>query len=186
MSKKLLTLKQLIGLYLTIFGLVLVLKILINIHIFNIVMLLLIIPGLDLIVRALVKTKNRSMIIPGVIILLSSLFGLVYNILLLPNGITLVKVWPAIGVIPSISMVMYYIVSPKKSAAVIIPALFIFLLSAIMILFTTSIITMSFEKFILFLIAGMIMLTGFYLLFAKRIHKIQDQIEQKIHQSNDQ
>ena len=78
-------------------------------------------------------------------ILLLSTFLIIY-FLLLENCISFDKIWPIMGLFPSIALIVYYMISSSKSPATIIPGIFIAIISLVLFLNTADIISINLKK----------------------------------------
>lgn len=170
-KKKILSTRKLAGFYILLLGLIILFKI-IFIKEFKIIYIFLLIIGiisLDFTVRGFIKKKRIKFLIPGVFFLLSSLFFTIYFILKDLTNYSIIYLWPIIGVFAGVSLVVYYLKSEEKSEAIIVPAFFLIFLGIVLILFTSKILNFGFRYFLIFLIPGLIILLGIYLIFAKEI-----------------
>jgi hypothetical protein len=171
---------KIFGIYILIFGVIILLKILFlsEFKFLYILLIIISIASCDLIIRSLISRKRRILIIPGTIILLSCIFFLVY-LLIDPLFLYFGKIWPILGMFPATAMIIFYMISYKKRASIIVPGIFLFFLSIILILFTTSVINLPFTYFLLLLIPSMIILTGLYLIFRNEIIDLKNNINNK-------
>jgi len=122
------------------------------------------------------KEKNKRFIIPGLILFLSSIFFILY-FLIIQNYINIKYIWPIIGFFPSISLILYYLVSNKKSPHTIIPGIFIGFLSIILLLNTSGLMMIDFISFLLILIALMFVVTGLYIIFHDKFNYLNKQTD---------
>jgi hypothetical protein len=165
------TVSRIIGFYLTIIGLVILFKILFleQFKILYIVLVLLIIPSIDFIVRALTRKRQKILLIPGITVFCTCIFFLLYLIFFESSSVTLNQIWPFLGMFPALGMIFYYIISIRKNSAIIVPGIFLVFLSVILLLFTTNIINFKFTYFLFLMIPFTIIIVGLYLLFRKEI-----------------
>ena len=157
---------RLMGFYIFYIGLILLLKIIFseNIPIHYAFAIFLILPSLDCILLGFTNKKYKLLIVPGITLLLTLVFLLLYEFVLY-RYIFLKKFWPLFGIFPAISFIIYSSVFHKKNPRVIIPAVFIALISIIFLLFSLSIIKMEFKAFLLFFISISIMSLGIYIIY---------------------
>lgn len=161
-------LKKTIGYYLIIIGLIVLVSLLFP-KIFTPLYLTALILFFSSINFIVIAFRYRKFIIVGINLLLLAIFLVLYNALFYKINLTMDKIWPSLGIIPAISMAVYYIISKKKRPSIIIPATFIFLLSTVLLLFSTQIIKISFTKFLLLLLAGIFILFGMLVIFTNKI-----------------
>jgi hypothetical protein len=172
---------RIIGLYLVVVGLVVLFKILFleQFKISYIIIILLLLPSFELIIRGFMRKRQKILVIPGVTILLTCIFFLIFMIVFNSDMSKLVGLWPILGLFPSIGLITYYIISLRKSVSIIVPALFLLFLSIMMLLFTTGVLTFKFSYFLLLLVPLLIILIGLYLLFKKEIFFIRKNMGNK-------
>ncbi len=184
---KLISKKQLLGLYILIIGLGILLKIIFPFLKFYFFLLLLFtILSIHLIILSLKKNKNKKLIISGLTLFLTSIFFLLY-LLLIKQYIDFNYIWPILGLFPSFSLIIYYLISNKKSPHTIIPGIFIGFSSIILLLNINGIMIIDFISFLLILIAFMFIITGLYLLFhnnIKNVKKNKDDDDDEIELNN--
>jgi hypothetical protein len=174
---KIISKKQILGLYICIIGLVILIKIIfpfLKLHFF--LLFFLVIISLNIIISSFTKDKNKRYIIPGLTILFSSIFLLLY-FFVIEKYINLKYIWPILGLFPSISLIIYYLISNKKSPHILIPGIFIGFLSIILLLNTTGIMIINFSSFLLILISFMLIITGLYLVFHDKLRELKKQKE---------
>lgn len=172
MKKKLtLSTRKLIGFYILLFGLIILFKIIFlkEFKIIYIILVIIFIISLDFIVRSIIKKRKDLLLVPGIFFLLSDIFLLAYFILKETIHYDIIYLWPIIGIFAGISLVVYYFRSKEKNAAIIVPGFFFIFLGSILILFTSNILNFGFKYFLIFLLPGLIILLGVYLIFAKEI-----------------
>ncbi len=171
--------RKLIGFYILLFGLITLFKIIFlkEFKVIYIVLLIIFIISLDLSVRGFIKKKRTPLLVPGIFFLLSSIFFLIYFILKETINFNIINFWPLIGIFAGIALIVYYIKAKNKNVAIIIPGFFLIFLSSILILFTTKILNFGFKYFLIFLIPGLIILLGIYLIFAKEIKYLKKYFE---------
>lgn len=178
--KEIITKKQLVGLYIFLIGIIILIKVIfpyLKLHFF--LLSIFIIISINLILLSFhKKEKNKRFIIPGLILLLSSIFFILYS-LVIHNYINFIYIWPVIGFFPSVSLILYYFFSAKKSPHTIIPGIFIGLLSIILLLNTTDIMVIDFISFLLILIALMFVVTGLYFLFHDKLNHMKKLADNK-------
>ncbi|MCK4798475.1 MAG: hypothetical protein KAT05_13930 [Spirochaetes bacterium] len=172
--------KKLLGIYIFIIGLSILIKILFpDLEGIYFILSFIIIVSINFIIKSVRLQKSKRFIIPGITLLLSSVFFLFY-LLFFKNIYRFDKIWPILGLFPSISLIFYYIISTRKSPATIIPGLFIGLMSFVLLLITTGIFKIKFTDFLIMLLAGMIIVIGLYLMFDKQITNIKKHIKDKV------
>ena len=163
--------RKLIGFYVLLFGLIILFKIIFlkEFNIQYIFLMIIFIISLDLTIRGFIKKKRRKLLIPGTFFLLSSIFFIIYFTLKELINYSIIHWWPIIGIFGGLSLIIYYIKSKEKSEAIIVPGFFLIFLGSILVLFTSKILNFGFRYFLVFLIPGLIILLGIYLIFAKEI-----------------
>lgn len=140
----LVTTKRLTGIYIFIIGIGLLLKAIFpEINIAIIFFILLFAISLNFIYIAVKKEKRKRMIIPGVILLLLSLF-LALHFLFLYQYVDFIKIWPIIGLFPSIALIVYYLISTTRSPGIIIPGIFIGIFSIVILIKNMSFLKINF------------------------------------------
>lgn len=182
-TKLKLSTSKIIGIYIFLIGSIILLKILFydNLDIIFIILLLLLIPSVDLTIRGIYKKRHRKFIIIGIIILLSVIFLLIYQLFIDKRVISMKQLWPIFGYFPPISMILYYFKSNKyKYPAILVPTFFLIILSTILLLFTCGIINFQFKYFILLSIPLLIILLGLYLIFSNEIRLLKKNIDKNI------
>jgi hypothetical protein len=161
--------KQIMGFYVLIIGLSIILKTVFpGFKLIYFFFAFLIIISIHLIIKALSSTKSKKLIVPGVTLLLLSLFLKSY-FLFLYRFVEFRSIWPILGLFPAIGLILYYIISCNKNPATIIPGIFISILSIILLLITTHVFKLKFINFIIIVLAGMFVITGLYLIFYNEI-----------------
>lgn len=174
--------RKILGIYLVVFGILLFLKIALSgrfplRYMFTIFGMF---TGFELAVRSLKNNqKNIKIFFPGVVLFCISCFYLIYNSILINLGITFSDIWPVMGVIPGICLILYYLVYSKKSVSIIIPGIFLTSISFIFMLSTLKILPeiVSKEMFLLILVPSVFILIGLYFIFNKQIEDIQQHID---------
>ncbi len=162
--------KKILGLYVFIFGLSILVKVLFKgLEIKYFFLFFVSVLSVHMIILALFF-KRKKFIIPGIILLLSSLFLFLYYIFFV-NVIQFKNIWPVIGLITSISLVGFYSISTGKNPAIIIPGIFIGILSLILLFITLGLFKIRFMDFLLILISTMFIFVGSYFLFNIKIRK---------------
>lgn len=162
---------KMVGFYLLFIGIVALAKILFlhEFKIIYVILILIMIPSVDFIIRGSAKKRYRGFLIPGITFLLTSLFLFFYLVFIDKNVFGISKIWPIFGIFPAISLVTYYITTPQKEPKIIIPAIFLFLLSVIFLFYTYGVITFKFKFILLLLIPLFIVFVGLYFIFNKEI-----------------
>jgi hypothetical protein len=164
--------KKLTGLYVLIIGMAILAKTIFpainNLYLFFI---LLFIISINFIVVSIRNDRTKRLIIPGVIFLLFAVFMFLY-FLLLYKYCTFIKIWPVLGLFPSIALIIYYVISVSKSPAIIIPGIFIGIISLVILMKNFGIMKINFLNFTLILISSMLIIIGLFLIFQKRIEDL--------------
>ncbi len=178
--KEITTKKQLVGLYIFLIGIILLIKVIFpSLQLQFFLLSVLIIISINLILLSFnKKEKNKRFIIPGLILLSTSIFFILY-FLIIEKYLNLKYIWPIIGFFPSISLIIYYIISNKKSPHTIIPGIFIGFLSIILLLNTSGLMMIDFISFLLILIALMFIVTGLYFIFHDKLNYLKKQPDNK-------
>ena len=182
---KIITKKQIMGLYIFVIGISILIKIIFpSLKIYFFLISLLIIISINITISSFKKGKNKRFIIPGTILLLLSMFFLLY-FLFIYKYINLKYIWPILGLFPSISLIIYYFLSNKKSPHIIIPGIFIGFLSIVLLLNANGIMIIDFISFLLILIAFMFIITGLYLIFHEKLRELKKQKNKNINYNDD-
>ncbi|HOV13415.1 MAG TPA: hypothetical protein PK771_03945 [Spirochaetota bacterium] len=183
MKNKLVNIKnsKIVGFYLLFIGVVALIKILFlkEFKIVYIVLVLLLIPSIDLIIRGVLKKKNRGLIIPGISFGLTSIFLLIYIPFLDKTFFNILRIWPIFGIFPSLGLIVYYVSSTKKDPKIIVPGIFLGLLSIIFLFYTCGIISFKFRFIILLIIPLLIIFVGLYFIFSNEITFYKKKMENK-------
>jgi len=155
-----------VGFYIFYIGLILLLKIIFKekMQIHYAFAIFLVLPSWDCILLGFINKKYKVLIIPGVTLFLTLIFLFLYEFVL-NNYISLGKFWPVFGIFPAISFITYSFVFHKKNPRVIIPAIFIAVMSIILLLFSLKIVKMKFKTFLPFFISISIMSLGIYIMY---------------------
>lgn len=143
--------------------------------------------GIEFVIRSFKNNrKNIKIFFPGVIIFFISLCYLLFNTFLVNYDIKFSKIWPVLGFIPGLCLILYYLVYSKKSVSIIIPGIFITSISFVFLLSTLKIlpVILSFDMFLIILVPSIFILTGLYFIFNKQIEDIQQQIENSDNANN--
>jgi len=178
---------KIIGIYLLFIGVVTLLKILffVELKIIYIVLLLFFTISIDLLVRGIVIKRARGFLIPGITFGLTSLFLIIYISFLDNTFFNIKRIWPILGIFPSISLIIYYILTPRRDPKIIIPAIFLGLLSLIFIFYTCGIIFFKFKFVILLMIPFLIIFIGLYFIFGNEISSYRTKLENRnLHKKN--
>ena len=176
---KLISKKHLMGLYIFLIGISILIKIIfpfLKVYFFLISLLAII--SINVIISSLKKEKNKRYIIPGLTLFFTSMFFLLY-FFFIKNYVNIKYIWPVWGLFPSISLIIYYFISNKKSPHIIIPGIFIGFISIVLLLNVNEIMIINFSSFLLILIAFMLMITGLYLIFNEKLRDIKESKKQK-------
>lgn len=168
--------KQVLGIYIFLLGIAVLIKIIFpNIKIVFFVFGIFIVISINLIISSIKKDVSKKFIIPGITLFLLSTFLIIYFLFL--SNITFSKIWPIMGLFPSIALISYYLISTAKSPATIIPGIFIAIISLVIFFNTADIVNINFKTFLIILIASMLIIIGLYLIFQKKIDEIKKIIE---------
>jgi hypothetical protein len=176
---------KVVGIYILLLGMIILFKILFaelftGVHI---ILIILTVASLDLTIRGLFMNKRKFLLIPGIIIFLTCIFLLIYIFFIDPHFNYFANIWPVMSSFPAISLIVFYLRSSKKRTAIIVPGIFLLILSIILLLFTTHIITLKFTTFLLLLIPSMIIITGLYLIFRNELEIFKKKIKKKHNQN---
>lgn len=174
--------RKILGIYLVVFGVLLFLKIAFygSFELKYMFTSFCIFTGFELAFRSLRDNKkNIKIFFPGVVLFCISLFYLLYNTVLVRFGISFSDIWPILGFIPGLCLILYYLVYSKKSVSIIIPGIFITSISFVFMLSTLKILPKIFSKemFLIILVPSIFILVGLYFIFNKQIEDIQQHIE---------
>jgi hypothetical protein len=171
--------KKLTGLYVLIIGIAILLKTIFpdinNLYLFFVLIFII---SINFIVVSIRSDKTKRLIIPGIIFLLFAVFMFLY-FLILYKYCSFKKIWPVLGLFPSAALIVYYLISIAKSPALIVPGIFIGIISIVILLKNFGIMKINFLNFTLILISSMLIIIGTYLIFQKKI-EILNKNRQKI------
>ena len=104
--------------------------------------------GLVFLYLVFLRGKKERYILPGMILTLGGLFFLLWNTVLF--GAHIEKVWPAFMLIAGVSLIPYAFKKPEAArTALIIPAVFIILLSLLFLPFSLERTRLEFRDFVL-------------------------------------
>ncbi len=155
--------QKLIGIYIILIGTLFLLKFLLRHTMIYVVIGLIMLPGIELMIRTIVLKKSKKLVIPGITLIGTSLLLLL--LLVFKKSISLNMFWPLLGISPALSLIIYYCISSSKNPATIIPGIFILIMSIVLQLFSLNIFNFEFRDFVFLLIPIMIILFGLFLLF---------------------
>lgn len=164
--------RKLLGIYLIIFGVIFLVKLIFHEY-FSIIHALLVFflfLSIDLTWRAFKKQKMRIYIIPGITLFFTSIFFLIYLTFLNDSYYTLKKLWPILGIFPGVGLIIYYFWVHKKNLSIIVPGVFISLLSLVLLLINIGILQFDLKFFLLLLVPCFVILIGLYLLLGEELN----------------
>lgn len=175
--------KKIFGFYMIVIGLVILFKILFpdlinSIYIFFV---FLFVASLDFIIRA-IKRRGRGrdyfFFIPGMTALLITIFLIFYYAFLYVKGISFLHLWPVLCLSPGLSLIAYYFISKRKSISIIVPGVFITLLSCVLLVFSLGFVQFRFRYFALSFIPIFFILMGIYFIVGENIIKDTDESDE--------
>ncbi len=169
------------GIYLLFVGIVVLAKILFlkEFKIIYIILILLVVPSIDFTIRGISRKKKRGFIIPGITFGLTSIFLLIYLIFFDKISFGIAKIWPIFGLFPSFGLIAYYAADEKKEPRIIIPAIFLGLLSIIFILYTCGVISFKFRYILLLILPMIVIFFGLYFIFNREIEFFKKKMDKK-------
>lgn len=172
MNDKKLFNRKVVGIYVIIFGIFFLMKSLFpNLEILFFFLVFLAIISLHTTIKIMKIKKKKGLLVLSNSLFLISLFFLIY-IIWLKNYFSLKLLWPVLGFFPGISLIQYYFSSSNKSPSILIPGLFIILLSFVLLLLANHYIEIDIRTTLMLITSSMFILTGLILVFKKnKAHK---------------
>lgn len=156
--------KKVLGFYLIGIGFLALLNIILSLPVAYACIILTIFLSVHLIAKSFAdKVKNGRLFITGSVILIVSMFSIIYDVFLKNTGYTFDKIWPLIPMMIGVSFILYKLCINPNNVGVYIPGIFIFFISVILFLYSFSILS-DFKKFLLILIPCFIIYIGIYLI----------------------
>lgn len=163
--------KKVLGFYVLTIGVLSFFKVLFYemLSIGYVMAVLLLIMAVDMVVRSLVVKgqKDRKLFIPGATLLQGILFFFLYYLIFAKIGLTFEKLWPVLGVFPGLSLILHYLIFQRKSPTVVVPGIFITLLSIVILLINLDIFKIGFKHFLMLLIPLFAIILGLFLILGK-------------------
>lgn len=167
-GKKLLPGKKVLGFYLLIIGVLSFFKVLFydQLSIGFVMAFLIMVMSIDMVVRSLVvkEQKDRKLFIPGATLLQAVIFFFLYYLLFVNIDMEIDKLWPVLGIFPGLSLILYYFIFQRQSPTVIVPGIFITLLSVVILLINLGIFKFGFKHFLMLLIPIFAIVVGLFLI----------------------
>lgn len=149
--------RRIIGVYLILAGVLVALNVMFpkTINSFVVALSILLILSVDIMLRGLSR-KQFGLIASGSSIALASLLGLIIFLLHWP----IEKIWPLFGFCAALGFIFSFLVSDKRRMSLLIPSIFIGLMSALILCFTTDFINLNSKYLLFFSVALLLMLSG--------------------------
>ncbi|MBQ3922711.1 MAG: hypothetical protein II707_05385 [Spirochaetales bacterium] len=149
--------RRIIGVYLILAGVLVALNVMFpkTINSFVVALSILLILSVDIMLRGLSR-KQFGLIASGSSVALASLLGLIIFLLHWP----IEKIWPLFGFCASLGFIFSFLVSDKRRMSLLIPSIFIGLMSALILCFTTDFINLNSKYLLFFSVALLLMLSG--------------------------
>ncbi|MBP5448735.1 MAG: hypothetical protein J6Y01_01320 [Spirochaetales bacterium] len=149
--------RRIIGVYLILAGVLVALNVMFpkTINSFVVALSILLILSVDIMLRGLSR-KQFGLIASGSSIALASVLGLIIFLLHWP----IEKIWPLFGFCASLGFIFSFLVSDKRRMSLLIPSIFIGLMSALILCFTTDFINLNSKYLLFFSVALLLMLSG--------------------------
>jgi len=149
--------RRIIGVYLILAGVLVALNVMFpqTINSFVVALSILLILSVDIMLRGLSR-KQFSLIASGSSVALASLLGLIIFMLHWP----IEKIWPLFGFCVSLGFIFSFLVSDKRRMSLLIPSIFIGLMSSLILCFTTDFINLNSKYLLFFSVALLLMLSG--------------------------
>ena len=82
--------------------------------------------------------------------------------------------WPLYAVCPSLALIVYFCLMNRKSYSVLVPGVFLFVMSGLLLLFTTDVITLD-KKYVFFISLSILFIIGGVLLILPHSTVNQDE-----------
>lgn len=154
--------RRIIGAYFVLSGLLLALNVMFPeiINTFIVILSILLILSVDVAIHSIGNRKLFGLVATSVSVALASILGLL--IILLHWNIE--KIWPLFGFCASLGMTFSFMVSGKRRMSMLIPGIFLALMSALILCFTTDFINLNSKYLLFFSVALLLMLSGILLI----------------------
>ncbi len=168
--------KKILGFYFFVIGLIILLKLIFQdkIDLFLVSLISANLFSIPLIIVSFVNKKHfLRYFFPGTLTFMTTLFLMILEIFLKGTDLQIVKLWPSLTLISGITLILSYFFSVKKNQAILIPGVFISLISTILLFFAISG-WGSFRQFLFFLVPSVLMYLGLYLLMCNKNEEKKD------------
>ena len=155
--KMLFPFRRIIGVYFVLAGVLLALNVMFP-QIINLMVVLLsivLILSADVMIRGLSR-KQFGLIATGASVTLAAILGLI--VFLCHWNIE--KIWPLFGFCASVGMILAFFTVDKRRMSLLIPGIFLAIMSALILCFTTDFINLNSQYLLFFSIALLLMLSG--------------------------
>lgn len=161
--KFLFSIRQIVGVYFLLIGLLIIFKLIFPdiVSTLLIICLSVLVLSIDITIRAIHsrRTRCRRNLVVGLSFAFASLFSL-FVIIFKWN---LDKLWPLYAVCPGLALIIYYCLMNRRSYSVLVPGVFLLIMSGLLLLFTTDIVTLN-KKYLFFISLSILFIIGGILL----------------------
>ena len=150
--------RRIIGVYLILAGVLVALNVIFPkiINLFVVVLSVLLILSVDVMIRGFCNRKLFGLVATGASVSLASILGILF-ILCHWN---IEKLWPLFGFCAALGFLLAFFVSDKHRMSLLIPSIFLAVMSGLILCFTTDFINLNSKYLLFFSVALLLMLCG--------------------------